>query len=178
MESSRSAMTLTRSEATSKQVPLIRQFASYQFRYNPMLAATLALEAAKSSPGQVVTSLSSFLTATRNPDSQTVARQQQPSLPPILRKQPGGPSFADFTRNMARGSKKWTTFYARCDNGGDSRASRVGRAAYGNQVFRRPKLLSSTLAAILQTPTASVSMPLPKRSKQGANHRAHHLFLR
>lgn len=79
-----------------EQVPLIRQFASYQFRYNPMLAATLALEAAKSSPGQVVTSLSSFLTATRNPDSQTVARQQQPVLAAYLEKTAGRPEFRGF----------------------------------------------------------------------------------
>ena len=79
-----------------EQVPLIRQFASYQFRYNPMLATMLALEAAKSSPGQVVTSLSSFLTATRNPDSRTVARLQQPVLAAYLEKTAGQPEFREF----------------------------------------------------------------------------------
>ena len=79
-----------------EQVPLIRQFASYQFKYNPMLAATLALEAEKSSPGQLVTSLSSFLTATRNPDSRTVARLQQPVLATYLEKTVGKPELLQF----------------------------------------------------------------------------------
>jgi Fe-S-cluster containining protein len=79
-----------------EQVPLIRQFATYAFKYNPMLGATLALEAAKSIPGQIVTSLSSFLTATRNPDSRTVARLQQPVLAAYLEKTAGRPEFSEF----------------------------------------------------------------------------------
>jgi len=79
-----------------EQVPLIRQFASCLFRYNPMLATTLALEAAKSSPGQIVTSLSSFLTATRNPDARNVAQLQQPVLAAYLEKTAGVPAFHAF----------------------------------------------------------------------------------
>lgn len=63
-----------------EQVPLIRQFATYSFKYNPLLSASLAREAAKPQPGQVVTSLSSFLVATRNPDSRAIARLQEPVL--------------------------------------------------------------------------------------------------
>lgn len=63
-----------------EQVPLIRQYAEYSFKYNPLLAPSLALEAAKSHPGQVVTSLSSFLVATRNPNSREIARLQEPIL--------------------------------------------------------------------------------------------------
>jgi Fe-S-cluster containining protein len=79
-----------------EQVPLIRQFATYAFKYNPMLGATLALEAAKSHPGQVVTSLSSFLIATRNPDARTIARLQQPVLAAYLQKTAGLPEFQQF----------------------------------------------------------------------------------
>lgn len=79
-----------------EQVPLIRQFAAYAFKYNPMLGATLALEAAKSSPGQIVTSLSSFLTATRNPDARNVAQLQQPVLAVYLERTAGQPAFHAF----------------------------------------------------------------------------------
>lgn len=79
-----------------KQVPLIRQFASYQFKYNPMLPAALALEAAKSRPGQIVTSLSSFLIATRNPDSRAIAQLQQPVLAAYLEMTAGASELKDF----------------------------------------------------------------------------------
>lgn len=79
-----------------EQVLLIRQFANYQFKYNPMLPATLALEGAKSSPGQIVTSLSSFLIATRNPDSRAVAQLQLPVLAAYLEKTAGMPELKEF----------------------------------------------------------------------------------
>lgn len=79
-----------------EQVPLIRQFASYQFKYNPMLPATLASEAAKSKPGQIVSSLSSFLIATRNPDASVIARLQQPVLAAFLAKTAGVPELNDY----------------------------------------------------------------------------------
>jgi Fe-S-cluster containining protein len=89
-----------------EQVPLIRQFASYLFKYNPMLAATLAKEAEKPRPGQVVTSLSSFLTATRNPEAHTIARLQQPVLANYLEKTAGLPQFKEFHDQYAAWSEE------------------------------------------------------------------------
>lgn len=79
-----------------EQVPLIRQFADYHFKYNPMLPATLALEGAKPHPGQIVTSLSSFLIATRNPDSRAIAERQKPVLASFLDKTAGMPELKEF----------------------------------------------------------------------------------
>ncbi len=78
------------------QVPCIRQFAGYQFKYNPMLPATLALEGAKARPGQIVTSLSSFLIATRNPEARTIAQRQQPVLAAYLEKTAGRADLKQF----------------------------------------------------------------------------------
>lgn len=74
-----------------EQLPTIRMFANYLFKYNPMIAATLANEASKSSPGQVVSSLSTFLTATRHPDAHNIARQQIPVLASLIEKTSGRP---------------------------------------------------------------------------------------
>lgn len=79
-----------------EQVPLIRQYAAYAFKYNPLLGASLALEAAKAHPGQVVTSLSSFLVATRNPDSREIARLQQPLLAAYKEKTANHPEFLQY----------------------------------------------------------------------------------
>jgi Fe-S-cluster containining protein len=79
-----------------EQVPLIRQFAAYQFKYSPMLAATLALEGAKARPGQIVTSLSSFLTATRHGDARAIAQLQQPVLAAYCEKTEGVPALQEF----------------------------------------------------------------------------------
>lgn len=63
-----------------EQAPVIQKFANYLFKYNPLLMATLAHEASKPKPGQIVSSLSSFLTATRNPSAGDIARRQVPVL--------------------------------------------------------------------------------------------------
>lgn len=72
-----------------EQVPIMQMFANYLFKYNPLLMATLALEASKPDPGQIVSSLSSFLTATRNPDASGIARLQIPVLSSFVQKTAG-----------------------------------------------------------------------------------------
>ncbi len=72
-----------------EQVPTIQIFANYLFEYNPMLMATLASEAAKTKPGQIVSSLSSFLTATRDPNARDIAQRQVPVLSSFLEQTAG-----------------------------------------------------------------------------------------
>jgi len=61
-----------------------------------MLSASLAIEAAKSHPGQIVTSLSSFLIATRNPDAKNIAVQQQPVLAAYFDQTANQPEYQQF----------------------------------------------------------------------------------
>lgn len=72
-----------------EQAPIIQMFANYLFKYNPLLMATLAHEASKPHPGQIVSSLSSFLTATRNPNARDIARSQIPVLSSFVQKTVG-----------------------------------------------------------------------------------------
>jgi Fe-S-cluster containining protein len=74
-----------------EQAPIIQMFANYLFKYNPLLMATLANEAKKPKPGQIVSSLSSFLTATRNPDAGDIARRQVPVLASFVEQTAGQP---------------------------------------------------------------------------------------
>lgn len=75
----------------AEQAPIIRMFATYLFKYNPLLMATLANEASKPKPGQIVSSLSSFLTATRNPNARDIARRQVPVLSSFVEQTAGQP---------------------------------------------------------------------------------------
>lgn len=72
-----------------EQAPVIRMFAHYLFKYNPPLMAALANEASKPKPGQIVSSLSSFLTATRNPNAVDIARAQVPVLTALVEQTAG-----------------------------------------------------------------------------------------
>lgn len=63
-------------QALEKQQPQIQRYADYMLKYNPKLLGSLAQAAQKAKAGQVVTSLSSFLTATRTPNVREIAQQQ------------------------------------------------------------------------------------------------------
>lgn len=63
-------------QALLQDVPLLRRYVDYTFKYTPMIANDLAKASLKAKSGQIITSLSSFLTATRNPDAKHIAQQQ------------------------------------------------------------------------------------------------------
>ena len=59
-----------------REAPLMRTYAEYMFKYQPQLADTLAAAAQTAQGGNVVTSVSSFLTATRQRDVAGFAASQ------------------------------------------------------------------------------------------------------
>ncbi|MCX7086622.1 MAG: YkgJ family cysteine cluster protein [Methylococcales bacterium] len=85
-------------DALEQQHPLIQRYADYMLKYTPQLLDSLAKATLKAKAGQVVTSLSSFLTATRNPDAKQIAQQQLP----VLRLR-----WLIFTAITRIGRKKW-----------------------------------------------------------------------
>lgn len=86
-------------QALEEQIPLIQRYAEYMLKYTPQLVDSLAKASLKAKGGQVVSSLSSFLTATRNPLSQKIAQQQLPVLETYLAKTADQKPWADFHRH-------------------------------------------------------------------------------
>lgn len=79
-----------------QQVPVIRTYGAYMLKYRPWLVDGLAKAAAKPAAGHVVTSLSSFLTATRRPDAALLAARQLPVLRAYADKTASDPALADY----------------------------------------------------------------------------------
>lgn len=67
-------------QALLSDVPTIRRYADYTLKYSPMIVNNLAQASLKAKSGQIITSLSSFLTATRSPDARLIAEKQLPVL--------------------------------------------------------------------------------------------------
>jgi Fe-S-cluster containining protein len=88
------------------QVPVIRTYANYMLKYSPLLVNGLAKATTQKVGGQVVTSLSSFLTATRNPNSKEIARQQLPLLNEYMKTTAQKPELAEFHKNYANWAKE------------------------------------------------------------------------
>jgi Fe-S-cluster containining protein len=88
------------------QVPAVRRYADYLLKYAPDLVGSLMVAARSTKAGHVVTSLSSFLTATRNCDAVALARQQLPVLQDYAARTAGQPALADFHRNYAGWAKE------------------------------------------------------------------------
>ena len=89
-----------------QQVDTIRTYASYMLKYSPLLVNSLAKATSQKVGGQVVTSLSSFLTATKNPDAKEIARQQLPLLNEYVKKTSQNKGFAEFHKNYASWAKE------------------------------------------------------------------------
>lgn len=83
-------------QALEDQQPQIKRYAEYMLKYTPNLLNTLAKTSLKAKAGQVVTSLSSFLTATRNPSANDIAQQQLPVLETYSLKTAGQKEWAEF----------------------------------------------------------------------------------
>lgn len=86
--------------------PAIRKYAEYMVKYTPDIVNELAKAALKPKAGQIVTSLSSFLTATRNPDAKQIATSQQSILSRYAEKTAGSKELEEFHRRYAAWSKE------------------------------------------------------------------------
>ena len=93
-------------QALQEQHAIILRYAEYMFKYTPQLRESLAKVAAKPKAGQVVTSLSSFLTAIRHPDTKSIAAQQLPLLQNYADQTAGQSDLHDFHRNYLQWVKE------------------------------------------------------------------------
>lgn len=89
-----------------EQVPILRCYAEYMLKYSPSLVGSLINASSKVKAGQVITSLSSFLTATKNPDAKHIAQMQLPILNNYVEKTAGDAKLADFHKNYLNWSKE------------------------------------------------------------------------
>jgi Fe-S-cluster containining protein len=78
------------------QVPDLRRYADYMLKYSAGLAERLWAASAQEKGAKVVTSLSSLLTALRQPDSAAIARKQRPVLETYIAKTAEDPRLAEF----------------------------------------------------------------------------------
>ena len=88
------------------QVPILRGYAEYMLKYSPSLVNSLVQAASKVKAGHVVTSLSSFLTATKNPEAKQIAQLQLPVLNNYAAKTAGDLQLTDFHKNYLNWSKE------------------------------------------------------------------------
>lgn len=88
-----------------EQAPVMQQYAEYMLKYSPWIADNLAAVATRPD-GSVVTSLSSFLTATRQPDAAQLAVRQLPVLKAFAEKTEAVAELAEYHRNYAGWAKE------------------------------------------------------------------------
>lgn len=91
-----------------EQVPILRRYADYMLKYSPSLVGALTQAASKTQAGHVVTSLASFLTATRHADAGHIARLQLPILNDYIAKTVGDARLAEFQKNYRNWSQEMT----------------------------------------------------------------------
>ena len=82
-----------------EQVPTMRRYADYMLKYTPALVSALAQVSSQVKTSYRVTSLSSFLTATRNEEAGHIARQQLPVLNDYIAKTAGDTRLTEFHQN-------------------------------------------------------------------------------
>jgi Fe-S-cluster containining protein len=96
-----------------EQVPLLRRYADYMLKYSPWLVAALTQSASQVKASQVITSLSSFLTATRNIDAAHIAQLQLPILNSYADKTAKEAHLGEFHKNYRNWAKEMG-FLAQC----------------------------------------------------------------
>ena len=89
-----------------EQVPMVRRYADYMLKYSPLLPSHLIKASSKPSAAHVVTSLSSFLTATRNAEAQHLAKLQAPVLNDYAAKTADNAQLLDFHNNYSNWAKE------------------------------------------------------------------------
>lgn len=80
------------------QAQVMQQYADYMLKYSPWIADHLVAQIIKPG-GHVITSLSSFLTATKKLDSTDIAGRQLPALLSFAERTAALPELADYHRN-------------------------------------------------------------------------------
>ncbi len=88
------------------QRAMIRRYADYMLKYTPQLVENLVRVATKPKAGQVVTSLSSFLTAIRHLDAKQIAQQQLPVLNNYAEKTAEQHELVDFHQSYSNWAKE------------------------------------------------------------------------
>lgn len=88
------------------QAPVMRAYVDYILKYMPWTLDELAKLAAKPTGGNLVTSLSSFLTATRRPDAKALAAAQAPLMHALAERTRNDPALADYHRNYSGWAKE------------------------------------------------------------------------
>ncbi len=88
------------------QVPLLRRYVEYMLKYSHVLLNNLMVASMKTNGAQVITSLSSFLTATRNPDAKEIAQKQVLVLTKYIEKTGSDPKLSDFHKNYVNWQKE------------------------------------------------------------------------
>jgi hypothetical protein len=76
------------------------------FKYTHTLTQSLMLAASKGVGGHVITSLSSFLTATRNTQAQKIAQQQLAVLNDFAQKTAANPKLSEYHKNYVNWAKE------------------------------------------------------------------------
>ncbi|MCX6118225.1 MAG: YkgJ family cysteine cluster protein [Proteobacteria bacterium] len=82
-------------------VSILQVYADYMLKYTHGLAGKLSQNSTSRNPQQMITSLSSFLTATRNQNSSDIASKQLPVLDSFVKKTECEPQLKDFHRYYA-----------------------------------------------------------------------------
>ena len=90
----------------SEQVPMLRRYSDYMLKYSYSLISSLTIAAQSGKSGQIVTSLSSFLTATKNPNAKQIAQHQFPILESYVAKTAGDPALLHFHQNYTNWAKE------------------------------------------------------------------------
>lgn len=90
------------------QVPILRRYAEYMFKYTPAIVGQLAIAASKQTNAHIVTSLSSFLTAIRYPETKLISSKQLPVLKDFAEKTLGKSEYSDFHRRYTEWIKEMT----------------------------------------------------------------------
>ncbi|PWC91111.1 YkgJ family cysteine cluster protein [Azospirillum sp. TSO5] len=88
------------------QAPVIQRYADYVLKYMPWIVDELAKLAAKPTGGNLVTSLSSFLIATRRSDAAEIAAAQVPLFQAMAERTKGDPALRDYHRNYSGWAKE------------------------------------------------------------------------
>jgi hypothetical protein len=91
-----------------EQVPILRRYADYMLKYSPLLVSSLVTASSKPIAQQVVTSLSSFLTATRNTETKRIAQLQLPILSEYAAKTAENEKLREFHKNYSNWHKEMT----------------------------------------------------------------------
>lgn len=97
------------------QVPLLQRYAEYMLKYTPSLITNLAIASTRQKGGHIVTSLSSFLTATKNPDAKNIAALQVPVLNTYIAKTAGIDDLQEFHKHYINWAKEMTYLAQRPD---------------------------------------------------------------